>query len=122
MATITFIGNLTKDAEVKISNNGYEYVLLQIAENIRKKDADGNYITDKNGQYVNSQTLFYSVFVNQKNLVSEVQDLKKGHATKITGFCKFQIEKDSNNFDQYILDSISATAIDTTPFASANAA
>jgi len=116
MATISFIGNLTKDAERKTTDDGRKYLLLQVAENIRKKDDNGNYVKDDNGHYVSSQTHFYSVFVNDGQAVMQAIDLKKGDPVKVFGIAKFAVEKDSENYDKYVLNSVSALNIDSNPF------
>lgn len=116
MATIIVTGNLTKDAETKTNNSG-KYVLLQVAENIAKRDEKGEVMKDKNGHTVNAQTFFHSVFVNKKSVAFDVQNLKSGHAIKVFATPRFKIEKDANGYDRYILESLNAHYVDINPFA-----
>ena len=116
MTTISFIGNLTKDVERKITKDGRKYLLLQVAENIRKKDDNGNFIKDEAGHYVSSKTIFHSVFVNDGKAVMQAIDLKKGNPVKVFGVAKFSVEKDSDGYDRYVLGSTSALSIDANPF------
>lgn len=115
MTTIITIGNLTKDAEVKTTKDGRKYVLLQIAENIYKRDNNGKILKDENGKYVTLQTMYYSIFVHQNGAL-EASILEKGTAIKVIGKAKIRIEKSADNYDNYIIDSISAYSIDTDPF------
>lgn len=115
MAIITFTGNLTKDA-VLHTYEGRKYILLQVAENIRKKNDKGEYEKDAEGHFISVATYYHSVFVNNGNLAFQVQDLKKGDPIRISGIAQLKIIKDSNNYDQYSLDSIVARWVDTNPF------
>lgn len=116
MTTLITIGNLTKDAQVKSSKNGKEYVLLNIVENIYKRDENGKILKDEKGHYVTLQTMFYSVFVYDNAGALTASNLKQGHAVKVIGRAKIRVEKDSNNYNQNIIDSITAFSIDTDPF------
>ena len=116
MTTLITIGNLTKDAEVKSTKDGRSYVLLQLAENIYKRDENGKIIKNAEGQYETLQTMFYSVFVNDKTGALTASKLKKGQAIKVIGKARIDIEKDENNFDKYVIDRITAYSIDTDPF------
>lgn len=116
MTTIITIGNLTKDAEVKTTTDGRSYVLLQLAENIYQRDDNGKIIKNAEGHYQTLQTMYYSVFVNDKTGALTASKLKKGAAVKVVGRAKIKIQKDANGYDQYLIDRISATYIDTDPF------
>ena len=115
MATMIITGNLTKDAETKTSDTG-KYVLLQVAENIAKRDEKGDIMKDENGHTIAAKTFFYSVFVNKKDVAFDAQNLKKGHAVKVFATPRIEVEKDANGYDRYILESLNAYGIDTDPF------
>ena len=116
MTTLITIGNLTKDAEVKATKDGRNYVLLQIAENIYKRDENGKVVKDAEGKYETLQTIYYSVFVNDKTGALSASKLEKGQAIKVIGKAKINIVKDANGYDQYLIDRITAYSIDTDPF------
>lgn len=116
MTTIITIGNLTKDAEVKTTRDGRRYVLLQVAENIRKRDDKGEYIKDANGHFQNEKSFYWSVFVNDGNNALTVSELKAGKAIKVVGRAKINIEKDADGYDKYVVDRIVAKYIDIDPF------
>ena len=116
MTILITTGNLTKDAEVKTANDGKKYVLFQIAENVYKRDTNGKILKDAEGKYISSQTMFYSVFVNDKTGALTASALIKGQAVKMIGKARIKLEKDSNGYDQYIINGISALNIDTDPF------
>ncbi len=116
MTTTIIIGNLTKDAEVKTAQNGRKYVLLQLAENIRKRDEKGNFVKDANGHYENAQSFYWSVFVNDGNSALTASELKAGKAIKVIGRAKINIEKNADGYNKYVIDRIVATSIDTDPF------
>ena len=117
MTTLITIGNLTKDAKTMKSSNGKDYVLLNIAENIFKRDENGKIVKDENGNSITLQTMYYSVFVNEHSGIAlSASNLKKGNAIKVIGKANIDIQKDENGFDQIIVESISAFSIDTDPF------
>lgn len=116
MTTLITIGNLTKDAEVKATKDGRNYVLLQLAENIYKRDENGKIVKDAEGKYETLQTMYYSVFVNDRTGALSASKLEKGQAIKVIGKAKIDVEKDKNGFDQYIINRITAYSIDTDPF------
>lgn len=116
MTTLITTGNLTRDAEEKTSKDGRKYVLLQVAENIYKRDENGTIIKNAEGHNETLQTMFYSVFVHEKAGALTASKLKKGETIKVVGKAKINIEKDANDFDKYVIDSISAYSIDTDPF------
>lgn len=116
MTTLITIGNLTKDAEVKTTSDGRNYVLLQLAENIYKRDDNGKIVKNAEGHYETLQTMFYSVFVNDKGGALTASKLAKGQTIKVIGRAKIIVEKDANGYDKYVIDRITASYIDTDPF------
>lgn len=116
MATYITIGNLTKDAEQHATEDGRNYVVLRIAENDYERDRKGQIIKDENGRYKTKQTRYHSVFVSEKAGALSASKLGKGDPVKVIGKPKFNIVKDSDNFDQNIFTSISAYKIDTEIF------
>lgn len=117
MTTVIIIGNLTKDAEVKETKEGRKYVLLQLAENIRKRDDKGEFIKDDNGHYENAATYYHSIFVNRGEAVLQAMDLKTGEPIKVIGTAKFKVIQDDNEYEHYILDRVVGNYIDKNPFA-----
>lgn len=116
MPIISFTGNLTTDPALKQTQDGRKYYLLQVAENIRKKDESGNYIKDDAGHYVNAATYYHSVFVNDHALCFEAQELKKGDPVYVKGIAKIKEMHDANSHPVYKLDRIVATLINNDPF------
>lgn len=116
MTTIIITGNLTKDAITKTSKNGSDYVLLNIAENIFKRDNNGNILKDQNGYNQTLQTNYFTVFVNDKAGALSASKLAKGQTIKVVGKAKINIESDSNGYPINVIDSISAYSIDTDPY------
>ena len=116
MTTLITIGNLTRDAEVKATKDGRKYVLLQIADNVYKKDDKGDKIKNAAGHFETLQTRFFSVFVHEKAGALAVSSLQKGHAVKVIGNPKIVIVKDSDGFEKNVIDSITAYSIDSDPF------
>jgi len=116
MTTIIITGNLTKDAITKTSKNGSDYVLLNMAENIFKRDNNGNILKDDNGHNQTLQTNYFTVFVNDKAGALSASKLAKGQTIKVVGKAKINIESDSNGYPINVIDSISAYSIDTDPY------
>jgi single-stranded DNA-binding protein len=116
MATYITIGNLTKDAEQKTTSDGREYVILRIADNDYKRNQDGKIEKDQNGHYITTQDRYLTVFVNEKAGALSASKLKKGHPIKIIGKPSFEVEKNAEGYDQYVLKSISAYKLDLEPF------
>ena len=77
MPMIIFTGNLTQDAERR-NHEGRDYVLLRVAENIRKRNKQGEIERDAAGRPINAATHYYSVFVNKSGIAFQVQKLKAG--------------------------------------------
>ena len=120
MTTIITTGNLTKDAITKTSSDGSAYVLLSLAENIYKRDLNGEIEKDENGHYKTTQTNYFSVFVNNKADSLTTSNLKQGQAIKVIGKAKINIASDSDGYPINVIDSISAYSIDTDPFGKLN--
>ncbi len=118
MTTIITTGNLTKDAITKTDKNGNDYVLLNLAENIYKRDTEGKIVKDENGFGVKLDSFYYSIFVNDKAGALSASKLEKGQSIKVVGKANIKKESDANNHIQYIIDSISAYSIDTDPYRS----
>lgn len=116
MTTLITIGNLTRDAEVKRTKDGRNYVLLQIADNVYKKDEKGNKIKNAEGHFETLETRYFSVFVHEKAGALTVSSLQKGHAVKVIGNPKIVIVKDSDGYEKNVIDSISAYSVDADPF------
>lgn len=116
MTTLITIGNLTKNADVKTTKDGRKYVLLQIADNIYKKDEKGIKIKNAEGHFETLQTRYFSVFVHEKAGALSVASLEKGHAVKVIGNPKIVIVKDSDGYEKNVIDSITAYSIDVDPF------
>jgi Single-stranded DNA-binding protein len=116
MSTIIITGNLTKDADVRTTEKGRKYLLLQLAENIRKRDDKGEFVKDQNGHYENAQTFYHSVFINNSEAVLQGMELKSGTPIKVAGTARFKIQKGANGYDEYVLDRIIGNYIDTDPF------
>lgn len=116
MTTLIITGNLTKDAEVKTTENGRNYVLLQLAENVYQRDTEGKIIKNEEGHYETLQTMYYSIFVNENGGALTASNLQKGQAIKVIGKAKINIVKDKNGYDQNIIDRVTAYSIDTDPF------
>ena len=120
MTTIITTGNLTKDAITKTSSDGSNYVLLNLAENIYKRDLNGDIEKDENGHYKTIQTNYFSVFVNNKADSLTASNLKQGQSIKVVGKAKINIGSGSNGYPINVIDSISAYSIDTDPFGKLN--
>lgn len=120
MTTIIITGNLTKDAITKTSKNGSEYVLLNIAENIFKRDNNGNILKDENGHSQTLQTNYFTVFVNDKAGALSASKLAKGQTIKVVGKAKINIGSGSNGYPINVIDSISAYSIDDDPYGSSD--
>ena len=116
MPILTFTGNLTQPPALKTTKEGRKYYLLQIAENIRKRNNNGDYIKDTQGHYVNLATYFYSVFIYDHALCFDVQHLTKGDAVYVKGIAHMNVTKNDQGYDTMIVDRITATFIDTNPF------
>lgn len=119
MTTFITTGNLTKDAEVKTSEDGRSYVLLSLAENIFKRDEKGKVLKNAEGHYETQQTMFYSIFVSEKGGALSASSLTKGQAIKVFATPKIKIEKDARGYDRYVIDSLRAFKIDTNPYQNA---
>ena len=115
MALLTFTGNLTQNAELR-THEGRNYVLLRVAENIRKRNEKGEIERDINGHPINMATYFHSVFVNKGDIAFQVQNLKSGDPIKVSGIAKLKIIKDEEGYDQYVVERIVARYVDTDPF------
>lgn len=84
MNTVAEIGRLTKDVELKHSQNGEAYARFTLAVNSRHKKKDGTYDT-----YFFNCTAWKTTAINLANLT------KKGSLIGITGELKsFNYEKD----------------------------
>jgi len=116
MSTYITIGNLTKDAEQKTTSDGREYIILRVADNDYKRDQSGKIERDQNGHYVTNQNRYLTVFVSEKAGALSASKLKKGAPVKVIGKPSFEVQKDAEGYDQYILKSISAYKLDTEPF------
>lgn len=115
MTTLSFTGNLTANPLKKQTQNQQPYYLLQVAENIRKRER-GAFIKDAKGHFVTVATYFHSVFVFNPILCSQIQNLTVGAPISLNAILKLKVVKGEDNYDRNQIDSLVATSINTAPF------
>lgn len=76
---ITLSGNLTKDAELKVSQNGNKFLVGSIAYNFDKLE---------NGQWVSESTTFLNFVCYGKTAETQAQRAKKGVGALLVGKLK----------------------------------
>ena len=92
MTTMIVTGRLTKDAATHTDKMGNEYILLALAENIRKRNDNGEFFKNEKGHWECYPPRFHSVFVRGK-LTEMVTYLPKGQLITVEANASFSNEK-----------------------------
>lgn len=79
--TVTLIGNLGKEALIHESN-GKTYASVSLATVDSYKDKEGN--------WVNKDTVWHSLMIFSPKIVAAVQSLKKGTRVKVVGSLSYR--------------------------------
>jgi len=100
--TITVVGNLVSDPEVKFFNSGDAYCNITIAVGSRKKDSDGN--------WVDGDTSYFDCTVIGSHATNLADSLVKGQRVIVTGTQTSRAYEDKEGVKRTAY-SIRATAI-----------
>jgi single-strand DNA-binding protein len=77
-ATVTVIGNITNEPELRFTPSGVAVVTFSVADNPRKKDQNS-------GQYVNGESTFYRVQAWRQQAENIAESFNKGDRVVVVG-------------------------------------